>query len=53
LPNCSQKTNEDLEAKVSKDSQTQPKIIDVSKTAEFSKISEILKEIKIYRNVLE
>jgi DNA helicase IV len=43
------KNNEDLEAKVSKDSQTQPKIIDVSKTAEFSKIAEILKEIKIYR----
>jgi DNA helicase IV len=43
------RNNEDLEAKVSKDSQTQPKVIDVTKAAEYSKIAEILKEIKIYR----
>lgn len=43
------KNKEDLESKVSKDSQTHPKIIDVAIDNEFSKISEILKEIKIYR----
>lgn len=43
------RNNEDLASKVSKDSQTQPKIIDVSIASEYSKIAEILKEIKIYR----
>jgi DNA helicase IV len=40
---------DDLVSKVSKDSQTQPKLIDVSLNEEFRKITEILKEIKIYR----
>lgn len=43
------RNNEDLASKVSRDAQTQPKIIDVSENQEFSKIAEILKEIKVYR----
>ncbi|SNR32508.1 Part of AAA domain-containing protein [Lutibacter agarilyticus] len=41
--------NDDLVGKVSKDSQTQPKLIDVNLNNELSKVGEILKEIKIYR----
>ena len=41
--------NEDLEAKVSNDSPTQPKLIDVTKSLEFEKIAEVLNEIKTYR----
>lgn len=43
------KNKDDLESKVSKDSQTQPQIIDVTVQLEFSKIAEILNQIKIYR----
>lgn len=43
------RNNEDLASKVSKEAQTQPKIIDVTTAREFNKIAEILKEIKIYR----
>lgn len=43
------RNNEDLVAKVSKDAQTQPKLIDVDAKEELSKIGEILKEIKVYR----
>jgi superfamily I DNA/RNA helicase len=43
------KNNEDLESKVSKESQTQPQIIDVTTQSEFSKIAEILNQIKIFR----
>jgi DNA helicase IV len=43
------RNNDDLVGKVSNDSQTQPKLIDVALNNEFSKIAEILKEIRIYR----
>ncbi|MEC5167241.1 DNA helicase IV [Flavobacterium sp. PL11] len=44
------KNNEDLVAKVSKDSQTQPQLFDITAPgSEFGKIAEILKEIKVYR----
>lgn len=42
-------SKDDLESKVSIDSQTQPQIIDVKKSLEFEKIAEVLTEIKTYR----
>ncbi|MDG4945730.1 AAA family ATPase [Weeksellaceae bacterium KMM 9713] len=42
-------SKDDLESKVSIDSQTQPLLIDVTRNLEFEKIAEILTEIKTYR----
>ena len=43
------KNNEDLEAKVAKDSKVQPKLIDTNGIQEYEKIAEILTEIKGFR----
>jgi DNA helicase IV len=43
------RTNESLEGMVSKDSSTQPKLIDTEQEMRFGKISEVLSEIKVFR----
>jgi DNA helicase IV len=43
------RTNDDLEAKVTKLSQTQPQIIEVTKANEFAKVKEILSSLKNMR----
>jgi DNA helicase IV len=43
------RTNESLEGLVSKDSSTQPKLIDIEYENRFMKISEVLSEIKVFR----
>lgn len=43
------RTNESLEGMVSKDSSTLPKLIDIEHNKRFMKISEVLSEIKVFR----
>lgn len=49
LANPFSRSKEDLVAKVTRDSQTQPKIIMTDTNQEFSKIAEVLEGIKTYR----
>jgi DNA helicase IV len=43
------RTNADLESMVAKDSKTQPQLIDIKFNERFQKITEIIKQIKVYR----